>query len=78
MHDRLPPSDSPDLLAALRAWWAERRMLSRAARKGLDFTGATRPPRAAAERAWLEEAGRAEREHPDALDEPQGPRRRQD
>lgn len=70
-----------DTQTALRAFWAERRELARAARLGLDFTGAVRPSRAAEEREWLIQqapvAGPpSERENDVTLPAPPGPRRR--
>lgn len=53
MPDRLPQTASADARAALTDFWAARRALARAAKAGLDFTGATWPPRAAEERQWL-------------------------
>ena len=82
MPGRLPAMSSGDPQEALAAFWAERRALSRAAKVGLDFTGAVRPPRAAVERAWLDAQAAgggpsAERENAAVLDGPQGRRRRQ-
>ncbi len=82
MPGRLPDVNAADRRAALDAFWAERRALARAARSGLDFAGAIRPPRAAAERQWLKEQAQmggpsAEREDASTLESPQGRRRRQ-
>lgn len=83
MPDRLPNTNSGDAPTALTDFWAERRALSRAAKAGLDFAGAARPPRAAEEREWLIEQANAggppaDRENPATLSQPQGPRRRTD
>lgn len=79
-------TDSRDLTlldpqAALRTFWDERRALARAARAGLDFSGAVRPSRAAPERDWVSAqadapAPSALRENPVVLDEPPRPQRR--
>jgi hypothetical protein len=80
MRQRLPPTDAAPQ-EALAAFWAERRTLARAARAGMEFSGATRPPRAAAERAWLITVAAAggppaDRESATTLEAPQGRRRR--
>ena len=80
-HDDRRRQRKLDAGEALAAFWAERRALARAARAGLDFTGAIRPPRASEEREWLLEQAQAmgpaaERENATTPDAPQGPRRR--
>lgn len=81
MPDRLPDVTALDRRAALAAFWAERRALARAAKVGLDFSGAIRPPRAKEERQWLLDQAAAggppaERESRITLPGPQGVRRR--
>jgi hypothetical protein len=83
MPDRLPNPGTADPREALKNFWAERRALACAAKAGLDFTGAVRPPRAAEEREWLTEQAIAGgpsvvRENIATLDQPPGPRRRKD
>jgi hypothetical protein len=80
MSGRLPQPTLSNAQEALTAFWAERRALARAAKSGLDFTGAARPARAATERDWLlgqaAAGGPAERESSSVLDAPPGRRRR--